>query len=145
MFILDRLLVGGLTFVLDRIREVAESELEEDEGSLREQLLAAQMQLELGEIGEEELAEVESYVFARLRELRGDRPPEALSFDSGAGVEVSFGGDEEEAGPAGDELAPEDEEEAEQAGDELAPEDEQEANAGAHGAAPRRHETDRRS
>lgn len=98
MFILDRLLVGGLAFVFDRIREVAESELEEDEGSLRERLLLAQMQLELGEISEEEFAEVESYVFEGLRELRGEGPAQALSFGSDVGVEVSFAGGEEQAG-----------------------------------------------
>jgi hypothetical protein len=91
-------MVGGLSFVLDRIREVAESELEEDEGSLRERLLAAQLQLELGEISEEEFAEVESYVFERLRELRGERPAVALSFGSDVGVEVSLAGDAQEAG-----------------------------------------------
>ena len=73
MFILDSMLVGSLRFVLDKIAGAAEAELEDDT-SLRERLLEAQMQLELGEISEREFAEVERDVLARIREIKGSRP-----------------------------------------------------------------------
>jgi hypothetical protein len=69
MFILDTLLVGSLRFVLDKIAAAADAEAR-DETPLREQLLEAQMRLELGEISEEEFAAVESDVLARIREIR---------------------------------------------------------------------------
>jgi gas vesicle protein GvpG len=70
MFILDSLLVGSLRFVLDKIVAAAEAE-SEDDSSLREQLLEAQMRLELGEIDEDEFAGIEHDVLARIREIKG--------------------------------------------------------------------------
>ena len=72
MFVLDTLLVGSLRFVLDKIVAAAEAEMQDD-GALREQLLEAQMRLELGEISEEEFAELERDVLARIRELKADQ------------------------------------------------------------------------
>ncbi len=46
MIILDRLLVGGIAFVLRRIAEAVDAE-QNNEDALREELLAAQMRLEL--------------------------------------------------------------------------------------------------
>ena len=73
MFILDSLLVGSLRFVLDKIVAAAEAEAQDD-SSLREQLLEAQMRLELGEITEEEFAAIESDLLARIREIKGATP-----------------------------------------------------------------------
>jgi hypothetical protein len=73
VFILDSLLVGSLRFVLDKIVAAAEAEAGDDT-TLREQLLEAQMQLELGEISEAEFAEIERDVLARIREIKGSRP-----------------------------------------------------------------------
>jgi hypothetical protein len=73
MFVLDSLLIGGLRFVLDKIAAAAEAE-SLDDAALRQQLLEAQMQLELGEISEGEFTDIERHVLARLRELRSDRP-----------------------------------------------------------------------
>jgi|SRR4029079_9238682 len=73
MFILDSLLVGSLRFVLDKIVAAAEAELDDD-SSLRERLLEAQMQLELGEISESAFAEIERDVLARIREIKRSRP-----------------------------------------------------------------------
>jgi gas vesicle protein GvpG len=73
MFILDSLLVGSLRFVLDKIVAAAEAEAGDDT-TLREQLLEAQMQLELGEISDSEFAEIERDVLARIREIKGSRP-----------------------------------------------------------------------
>mgnify|MGYP001334885839 CR=1 FL=1 len=103
MFIFDRLLVGGLRFVFDKLAQVADQELN-DTDSLRERLLDAQMRHELGELDDAGLAAVEAEVLGRLRELEearrasqggdvtgGPLPPGAKI----AGVEVSFGGDED--------------------------------------------------
>jgi hypothetical protein len=89
MFILDSLLVGSLRFVLDKIVAAAEAEAEND-SSLRERLLEAQMQLELGEISADEFDEIERDVLARIREIKGAGPG-ALTMASGdriAGVDV---------------------------------------------------------
>jgi hypothetical protein len=69
MFILDSMLVGGLEFVLDKILAAAEAE-SHDDSALREQLLEAQMQLELGEISDERFAEIERDLLAKIREIR---------------------------------------------------------------------------
>jgi hypothetical protein len=95
VIVLDRLLVGGISFVLDKIAQAVESEMNDDE-RLREELLAAQMQAELGEISEEDFAAIEADILVRLREIRERKTGAAagaVSFGSGAGVEVSFGGD----------------------------------------------------
>lgn len=69
MIILDTLLVGGIKFVLRKIVDAVESQLNDD-SVLHEELLAAQMRLELGEITQEEFAVVEADILARLREIR---------------------------------------------------------------------------
>jgi len=96
MFLLDTLLTAPLSFVLRRIAEAVDSELD-DETNLKEELLAAQMRLELGEISEEEFAEIEAEVLARLRAIREARGEgQGVAFGSRVvGAEVSFGGGEE--------------------------------------------------
>jgi hypothetical protein len=100
MILLDSLLTGGLRFVLDKIATAVDSEMN-DEGTLREDLLAAQMQLELGEISEEDFAVFERDLLARLRELRADQGAQgAVSLaDRPFEVQVDFGGDEGEGDP----------------------------------------------
>lgn len=98
MIILDSLLVGGIRFVLDKVASAVEAEMN-DEQSLKEELLAASMRVELGEMDEEEFAVLERDILARLREIREEREQ-----DSGAGavslsrggfeVDVTFGGDD---------------------------------------------------
>jgi hypothetical protein len=70
MIIIDTLLIGGIKFVLGKIAAAVDSELNDDT-VLREELLAAQMRLELGEISEKDFAAVEADLLARLREIRG--------------------------------------------------------------------------
>ena len=72
MFILDSLLIGGIRFVLDKVAAAVETELNDDT-ALREQLLAAQMRVELGEMTEAEFAGLEADIIARLREIRERR------------------------------------------------------------------------
>ena len=84
MLIVDSLLISGIKFVLTRLAEAVEAEMY-DESSLREELLAAQMKLELGEISEDEFARIEEQVLAGMREVRarqkaaGGRPAEERS------------------------------------------------------------------
>ena len=69
MLIVDSLIISGVKFVLTRLAEAVEAEMY-DETALREELLAAQMKLELGEIDEEEFAAIEEQVIAGMREVR---------------------------------------------------------------------------
>jgi hypothetical protein len=69
LLIVDRMLVGGIRFVLGKIAAAVESEVSDD-SRLREELLAAQMRLELGELSKEEFARFEADALARLREIR---------------------------------------------------------------------------
>ncbi len=96
MIVVDSLLIGGLRFVFDKVAQAVDAELS-DPDRLREELLAAQMRFELGEIDEAELGRIETDVMARLRELTGEgaaRGP--LTFGRGGvgGVDVEMGGDE---------------------------------------------------
>jgi hypothetical protein len=98
MIILDSLLIGGLRFVFDKLAAAVDAEMN-DEASLREELLAAQMRVELGEMDEAAFAELERDILARLREIGDARRGEAggaVSLASGGfEVDVTFGGDEE--------------------------------------------------
>jgi hypothetical protein len=89
VFILDSLLIGSLRFVLDKIVAAAEAEAADD-SSLREQLLEAQMRLELGEITDDEFAEIETNVIARMREIKGQQqgPLTMSPEDKISGVEI---------------------------------------------------------
>jgi Gas vesicle protein G len=95
MFILDTLLIGGIRFVLDKVAAAAEQE-SNDDTALREQLLNAQMQVELGEMSDEEFAALEAGIVERLREIRERRDGDA--HENGdfkiTGVDATFGGDE---------------------------------------------------
>ena len=89
MFILDSLLIGSLRFVLDKVVQAAEAEAQDD-SALREQLLEAQMRLELGEITEDEFVEIERDVIAAIREIKGgQQEPISMSpRDKITGVDV---------------------------------------------------------
>jgi hypothetical protein len=105
VLIVDALLVKGIQFVLTRLAEVVEAELV-DETHLREELLAAQMKLELGEIDDAEFAAIEESVLAGLREIRARKkgepeeravtPGEARYEIEGVEAHLSHAGDEEE-------------------------------------------------
>jgi gas vesicle protein GvpG len=95
VLLIDDLLIGGFKFVLRRLADAVESE-RSDEGALREELLAAQMRLELGEITEDEFKEQEARLLAQIREARqlasGEAPePGRLRV---TGVEATFTGEE---------------------------------------------------
>ena len=72
MIILDTLLIGGIKFVLGKLVAAVDAELNDD-SVYREELLAAQMKLELGEITDEEFAETERVLLEAIREVRERR------------------------------------------------------------------------
>ena len=96
MFILDTVLIGGLRFVFDKIAAAVDTELNDDT-HLREQLLAAQMRLELGEMTQAEFDTFEADILARLREIRERRqgveaPALSPSDYKITGIEATFEG-----------------------------------------------------
>jgi hypothetical protein len=93
MFILDSLLIGSIRFVLEKVAAAADAEAQDD-SALREQLLEAQMKLELGELNEDEFAEVERAVLARIREIKGAGRGALTVTDRITGVEVESFEDE---------------------------------------------------
>jgi hypothetical protein len=98
MLIIDSLLVGGIRFVLDKIAAAVDTEMNDD-SALREQLLAAQMRLELGELSQDEFNQIEAGLLARLREIRnqrqgGDAATLSPKDYTVTGIEATFEGDE---------------------------------------------------
>jgi hypothetical protein len=72
MFFIDDILlapVNGFKFILNQIQKIADKELNDDQ-FIKEQLLELQMRLELDEVSEEEYAEREAELFARLRVIK---------------------------------------------------------------------------
>jgi Gas vesicle protein G len=108
MFILDSLLVSGLRWVLDTVATAADAELTDDT-ALREELLAAEMRREMGEISDDEFADIEADLLARIREIKerregGSGPIAFGQGDEGGAsefqVEATVSGDFHEPAPA---------------------------------------------
>jgi len=100
VIVLDKMIVGGVKFVLGKLAQAAEAELNDD-SHLREELLAAQMRLEVGEIDEEQFASLEKDLLARLREIRerqmaqtGARPDLQSGDYKVTGVEATIHGED---------------------------------------------------
>jgi Gas vesicle protein G len=98
MFLLDSLLVSSLRFVFDKIAVAVDTELNDDT-ALQEQLLEAQMRVELGEMSQQEFDDLEADILARLREIRDRRQgagPASLSPKDYkiTGIDATFEGDE---------------------------------------------------
>jgi hypothetical protein len=89
MFILDSLLIGSLRFVLDKVVQAAEAELQDD-SALRDRLLEAEMRRELGEITEDEFVAIERDVVAAIRRIKGGRqgPISMSPQDKISGVDI---------------------------------------------------------
>jgi hypothetical protein len=68
--------MAGVKFVFRQVADLADQELY-DEGRLREQLLLLQVQLEEGDIEEDEFVEREAELLARLREIKARKRAEA--------------------------------------------------------------------
>jgi Gas vesicle protein G len=93
VIIVDTLIIGGLRFVLRRIADAVDAQLN-DVDALREELLAGQMRLELGEIGPEEFAALERDLLARLREIRARATGDEAGTLRITGIDVSVAGDD---------------------------------------------------
>jgi Gas vesicle protein G len=93
MIIVDRMLVGGIKFVLGKVAAAASAELNDD-SRLREELLAAQMRLELGEIAEEEFRAIEADLLGRLREIRERQQAPEPGEMKVTGIEATVHGEE---------------------------------------------------
>lgn len=89
MILVDKLISGGIRFVLNTLVQAAENE-QDDAERLRDELLRAQMQLELGEIDEEEFLEIEGDVSLRLRAVRERAQAQDEPETRIAGVEVTM-------------------------------------------------------
>ena len=109
MLLFDSMMVSGLRWVLSTLAQAAMAE-RDDDTPLREALIEAGERLELGEISEEEYAQVEERVLAGIREIRARREGaatapislvESLQEDSGESLEVqaSITGDFHEPPP----------------------------------------------
>jgi hypothetical protein len=102
VIILDTLLLGGIKFVLGKIAAAVDAELNDDT-ALKEELLEAQMRLEMGELSEEEFARIEREVLDAIRVVR--ERMSASGDESGelriTGIEATTWSDEieDEAGP----------------------------------------------
>jgi hypothetical protein len=69
VIILDTLLLGGIKFVLGKIAAAVDAELSDDT-ALKEELLEAQMRLEMGELSEQEFARIEREILDAIRVVR---------------------------------------------------------------------------
>jgi hypothetical protein len=101
MFLIDDLLlapVNGFKFILGQIQKMADQELNDDT-VIKEQLLELQMRLELEEISDEEFAEREAELFARLRVIKQRQlglMQEAVHTKETSSFVIEVGGDEED-------------------------------------------------
>jgi len=69
VIILDTLLLGGIKFVLGKIAAAVDAELSDDT-ALKEELLEAQMRLEMGELSDEEFTRIEREILDAIRVVR---------------------------------------------------------------------------
>jgi Gas vesicle protein G len=87
MFLLDSLLIDGITWALRTAVTAAEAEMNDDT-ALREQLLAAEMQREMGEMTDDEFADIERDLLVRIREIKERREGGSGPLEFGPGTPV---------------------------------------------------------
>jgi len=93
MLIIDSLIISGVRFVLDKIAAAVDTEMNDD-SVLREQLLDAQMRLELDELTQDEFDDIEADLLARIREIRERRGGGESAAISPKDMKVTFEGEE---------------------------------------------------
>ena len=86
--------VGATKWSLNQVMKIVEEELTDDT-TVKQDFMALQMKLELGEIDDEEYAEQEAIIMTRLREVRAWREKLGKSV-AGGPVRVARGGGEGE-------------------------------------------------
>ena len=82
MFLLDSLMISGIKWALQTVVTAAEAEMNDD-SALRDRLLEAEMQREMGEISDEEFTRIEADLLQAIREIKERR-------DGGSGA-LGFG------------------------------------------------------
>jgi hypothetical protein len=87
MFLLDSLMINGISWALKTVVTAAEAEMNDDT-ALREQLLAAEMQREMGEITDEDFAGLERDLLERIREIKERREGGSGPLEFGAGQPI---------------------------------------------------------
>jgi hypothetical protein len=97
-------MIAGIRWALETTITAAEAEMNDD-SALRDQLLAAEMSREMGEISDDDFREIEADLLARIREIKerreggsgplafGGAEPIESTEDSGFQVEASVTGD----------------------------------------------------
>jgi hypothetical protein len=83
MFLLDSLMISGIQWALKTVVAAAEAEMNDD-GALRDRLLEAEMQREMGEMSDEEFRQIEADLLQAIREIKERR--------EGGGGAFAFGG-----------------------------------------------------
>ena len=68
--------LAGIKFVFKQVADLADQELN-DESTLRDQFLLLQVQLEEGDIDEDDYADQEAVLLARMREIKARKRAEA--------------------------------------------------------------------
>ena len=86
--------VGATKWSLNQVMKIVEEELTDDT-TVKQDFMALQMKLELGEIDDEEYVEQEAIIMARLREVRAWREKLGKSV-AGGPVRVAKGPEESE-------------------------------------------------
>jgi cytochrome c-type biogenesis protein CcmH/NrfG len=79
--------MAGMKFVFQQVADLADQELN-DESTLREQLLLLQVQLEDGDIEEDEFAEREAEILGRLRAIKERKLASASEIPAEANVDA---------------------------------------------------------
>src|SRR5438105_20603 len=79
--------MAGVKFVFKQVADLADHELN-DESTLREQLLLLQVQLEEGDVDEDDFAEREADLLARMRQIKERKRAEAQEIPVEANVEA---------------------------------------------------------
>ena len=92
MFLLDSLMISGIRWAIDKVVTAAEAELNDD-SALRDRLLEAEMQREMGEISDDEFRAIEADVLQAIREIKERRDGGAGAFAFGGGQPIEAGED----------------------------------------------------
>src|SRR6188472_1561730 len=93
MFLLDSLMISGIRWALQTVLTAAEAEMNDD-SALRDRLLEAEMQREMGEISDQEFADIEADLLRAIRDIKTRREggSGALAFGDGQPIETGEDG-----------------------------------------------------
>jgi hypothetical protein len=90
MFLLDSLMISGIRWTLKTVAAAAEAELNDD-AVLRERLMEAEMQREMGEISDHEFAAIEADLLLGIRQMKERREGGSGPFAVAPGEPIDTG------------------------------------------------------